>query len=160
MKISIKDDTNKHDIVDAINKEFVGTRFTMDIEAKNSIVNIKNIRLKESKEYCGNHPNACEIQVVGRKNRKAKFLEGADWVEFNDRLNDVLDRLYVNANVNSAICNIRIGYDRRVQYDSHWNFNQWEWDRNGFPNHYESWTHGERAPSSIYPEGTPGSYER
>ena len=116
-----------------------------------------DVRLKEKKRYCGNHPNSCEVEG----GRMGKYLEGLDWVEFNDRINDVLDNLHVSARVYTAVCELRRGFERRHNYDSHI-INEWrglyEWDKKGEDSDYEDYC-GRFAPDSTYPFGTPGEYE-
>jgi hypothetical protein len=127
-----------------------GTKYTARIE-------IRNVRLVDSKLYCGNHPNECEIG--GQKPRKGNFLEGTDWVDWNDRLNDALDELNAEANVRSAACIMRKGAKRRVNYGSHMQGRFWQWDLDTNDNGYEDWR-GEIAPPSNFPIGTPGEYLR
>ena len=94
--------------------------------------------------------------------RNAKYLEGLDWVEFNDRINDVLDSLNVNARVYTSVCEIRRGTERRIHYGSHpipGNYmGLTEWDKVGEDSDYEDYC-GRIAPESTYPFGTPGEYE-
>lgn len=124
-------------------------------------IKIKNVRLKESKIYCGSHPFACDIAG----GRKANYLEGTDWVEVNDRVNDVLDRLNAIAYVRTSICIIRKGEKRRVMYNGHWKdlggtvlHPEWNKDEDD-PDAYKDWRL-KVAPPSYYPMGTPGTYER
>lgn len=116
-----------------------------------------SIRLADAKEYCGNHPCACEIG--NPKHRHGRYLEGADWVEFNDRLNNVLDAMGVSANVESAVCVVRKGMLRRIVYrEGHRPLaGNYEWDKCGLPEHYGNYV-GREAPRSEFPEGTPGIY--
>jgi hypothetical protein len=125
-------------------------------------ITISKVRLKEAKPYCGNHPDACEIDAG--PSRRGTTLEGADWVEFNDHLNDVLDRFEVSARVYSTYVpvTIRDGRRRRIRYDSHtpMNARQSEWMEFGdMEADYEDYC-GLVAPNSEWPEGTPGLYER
>ncbi len=117
------------------------------------------IRLQEKKDYCGNHPNSCEFNVFGGRGRKAVFLEGLDWVDFNDRINDACDALHVEAKIETGVCVLRKGFERRINYGSHIQGNFYQWDRVGYDEDYENWC-GEEAPESTYPYGTPGTYER
>lgn len=128
------------------------SRFTCRIENKLNKLTFHDIRLLASKEYCGNHPEECKGPE--RTERKMRFLEGADWVAFNDMVNDVLDDMCVSANVASSICAIRIGYERCVDYSSSPNYiNQnSRWARYG---RYEDFC-GQPHPKAKYPEGTPG----
>lgn len=140
------------------------SRFTADVETKpnSTVINIRNIRLRHRKMYCGNHPAACEV-LFDRPHRRGNYLEGADWVEWNDRLNDLLDVWGVEAYVRSSVCVIREGRKRRTLYD---------YSSNGFGNN--QWTYKchhsymvdycdnnqNEAPNSWFPSGTPGIYER
>jgi hypothetical protein len=85
---------------------------------------------------------------------KRDYLEGTDWVVFNDRINDVLDRLNVNAYAASAFCVIRRGRLRRLDYFQGRRGN--EWARVG--RYYENYC-GQVAPPSDYEDGTPGLYQ-
>jgi len=144
-------------LIDAIEH----SRFKADIkytQGKHCRFKISKIRLRESKDYCGNHPNACQV-VSNRKPRKTNFLEGLDWVNFNDMINDVLDEYNISANVSSAVCIIRKAGKRRVEYNSYWrgNFSEWNYDEmDGCYQDYRTVI----APNSEYPEGTPGLYIR
>jgi len=82
------------------------------------------------------------------------YLEGADWVEFNDMLNNVCDNLGVSANIASTVCVIREGSCRRVEYDTKDYLPGNEWQRHGV---LENWI-GKQAPPSDFPRGTPGAY--
>lgn len=122
-------------------------------------ITIHNVRLKEKKNYCGNHPFACPIRKRDedlthkqhlRKNYN--FLEGADWVAFNDLCNDILDKFHVSADVASSLCVIRKGDKRCVKYDGHklGNGNS-EWNKEGV---YQNKI-GVKTKSE-FPDGTPG----
>lgn len=87
------------------------SRFVTSLEIVNSYtLKFRMVRLKVRKPYCGNHPAHCETRGIVRKPRKLNFLEGADWVAFNDLLNDVLDSLAISATVKSSACLIRKGH--------------------------------------------------
>lgn len=80
------------------------------------VLTLDTIRLKAKKEYCGNHAGPC--QLSGHKpDKKMACLEGADWVGFNDMVNDALDQLGVSADVGSSACDVRRDYRRRMLYD-------------------------------------------
>lgn len=154
MLVTIKSGENPSIIAEhirlAINER---SRFTCEVETVGKTrFKIRNIRLKESKRYCGSHPYACDIEG----GRMGKYLEGADWVEVNDRINDVLDFYEVEAWVRSAVCTIRRGRERRVEYDGYPLGHAYQWNKEG---EMEDWC-GRIAPDSWYPEGTPGLYER
>lgn len=125
-------------------------------------INITQVRLRAAKEFCGNHPAACE---VGNPNhRKGKYLEGADWVQFNDELNNILDRMNVSARVESAQVIVRKGELRRTNYrhryprpgaNAEWvkdSPHEFDWeDCRGIKKDH---------PVSEFNEGTPGVYRR
>lgn len=106
----------------ALQIQAIASRFTMELERvpgkRVHRVMIRNVRLRESKHYCGAHAGPCQINPLFHKpHRKAKFLEGADWVAFNDMLNDLLDEMGIHADVSSSVCVIRKGLERCVEYD-------------------------------------------
>lgn len=159
MKISVKDDTDINMLVSNIDAHFnLDTRFKCEVEHKGRVINVRNVRLKESKRYCGSHPYACDIEG----GRKGNYLEGKDWCEFNDHLNDILDSLSCNANVRSAVCIIRKGTRRRTYYDGFMANpyrNEYQWNLDTDDCYYEDYC-GQVAPKSQFPEGTPGLYMR
>lgn len=168
-------DTLRWEIV----KHFDSSRFNCNVEirrksSRRTEVHVTQVRLKDKKSWCGSHAESCDIQ--GMRDRQnggfikerpvnRKLLEGLDWVDFNDQLNDVLDRLNFDGKVESAVCIIRKGKQRRVQYDSVMEATpyrvEYEWAKEGYDDHYEDWClSDDAAPASIYPEGTPGIYSR
>lgn len=58
-------------------------------------IHVKPVRLRTPKPYCGQHPGEC---FIGPQ-RKGRWLEWDDWVEFHGLVNDVLDDLKANADV-------------------------------------------------------------
>ena len=104
----------------ALNAAMLKSRFTARIENHLSNITIHDIRLIQSKDYCGNHPLPCPVRPwqPHKDHIHSRCLEGADWVAFNDMLNDVLDKLQVSANVASSLVIIRKGVMRCVQYNS------------------------------------------
>lgn len=159
MKIVVQDGTRVGDIKTALGHAMDLSPFTCEVRIKSEkIVTLHNIRLKHKKRYCGSHPNFCEVEG----GRMGTWLEGADWVAFNDLLNDVLDILDVKANVSSTICILRKGKLRRIHYGSHETglVNQpYEWNRDEDDSNYEYHCLG-GAPDSTFPDGTPGMYIR
>lgn len=120
-------------------------------------VNLGRVRLRETKLYCGNHPCACELG--NKEDKKYNYMEGADWVEFNDRLNDVLDANHVNADVGDIV-RIRRGTERCIEYiedgaNKRFGAN-YEWFKFG---RYADYC-GTTAPRGLFPEGTPGRHEQ
>lgn len=161
MKISIKNNsTNIGQLAVLIQRHIdMESRFTgeVDIIGK-TVIKIRNIRLVESRKYCGNHPNECEL--TGAPMRSAKYLEGADWVEFNDMINDILDALSVDANVATAVCIVRKNERRRTYYGSHMQGHFWQWNKDEEDYAYQSYLLDNESPNSDYPFGTPGVYNR
>ena len=120
----------------------------------NRVIQLRGVRLHAKKHYCGNHAYDCQLVNPGRDESRRKrmaYLEGRDWVAFNDMVNDVLDRLRISAYVGSSLVTVRTGDKRCVEYFADLDFGG-EWKRLG---RYESWC-GRRAPRSKFPEGTPG----
>lgn len=161
MEIKFESSDNMYAFINNMNGRKEDLRFVFDLEPKctnrSSKVQFKNIRLKISKSYCGNHPAMCE--VTGTKPRMGKFLEGADWVGFNDLLNNICDELVISCKINSAVCEIRKGYFRRINYDytSHDNGYRQDnrWDKFGDEKDYANGCY--MAPyTSTFPDGTPG----
>lgn len=158
------------------------SRFTAEVTLAHHyrwkyVVRVDNVRLRRRKDYCGQHPNECVVNPFFPKpHRSGRWLEGADFVGFNDGLNDLLDQLGVDADVWSFNREagkltpaglvtgghryfIRKGRCRRLDYDSDWQdvpgagtggFFYWVLDGT-----FEDYV-GREAPRSSYPEGTPG----
>jgi hypothetical protein len=133
------------------------SRFTADVRTDWKKITIHQVRLNAAKPYCGNHPYPCPVNPFGfeRPHRKGKWLEGADWVAFNDLVNDVLDDLGVSADVASSVVRLRKGRERCVRYEGY---------SRGFGGAYE-WVKdsgcfadmiGKPHEISEYPDGTPG----
>jgi len=158
------------DLAWLINKALETSRFRAKVETEyhprwKAIVRIDTVRLKKKKDYCGQHPNACIANpFVQKKHRCGSWLEGADWVGFNDGLNDVLDKYAVAADVWSfnRECKeggryfLRKGLERRMDYDS-------EYTQGAFQGFYAWVLEGEHenwcekvAPRSFFPKDTPG----
>jgi hypothetical protein len=144
-------------IVRAIHKVGEKSRFTFTMETTHNHTQIKigGVRLRESKHYCGNHPLPCPVRMFPVKHKNTKLLEGADWVAFNDMLNDVLDNLGVSANVASSHVIIRKGDQRCIGYGAqaagNGIDNEWVRDSGQFAK-----TIGMKPFRSMYPNGTPG----
>lgn len=145
--------------VDRLRAALELTRFSATIETEYSNkprICIKNIRLRKIKPYCGNHPSVCEFP--DRKLKKAKFLEGLDWIAFNDFLNAFCDVLSLDVDIKSAVCRIRYGKERRVEYSEIYkNGRVPEWQMEG--EHEETPFTLDKWIMSDYPSGTPGEYE-
>jgi len=119
------------------------------------VIKLSEIRLTDNKPYCGQHPGACNIQHTG-PHKRYKFLEGCDWVEINDRVNDILDNLAVDANVYTSVCILRQGQKRCIEYlAQNGHGPNLEWKREGI---YENWCR-KNSPTSRFPQNTPGTYK-
>ena len=155
------------EVVFAIRNKLPLSRFIAELEVvgkKQLIISIGKIRLRKSKPYCGNHPAECLLQG-GRepKHPKTCHLEGADWVAWNDMINDVLDERKVFANFWSMATSfnsktafrLRSGWHRRVKYPMAFNGFQNEWDIKNEEGCFENRI-GIVSGRSEFPEGTPG----
>jgi len=64
-----------------------------------TLIELRSIRLKESRPYCGNHAGPCDANNPhARKNKdgskpKSKCLEGLDWIKVHNIVNDWLDSI-------------------------------------------------------------------
>lgn len=133
------------------------SRFNAILRNDGKKISIHKIRLNERKDYCGNHPYACPVRAVKIPHQHRTNLEGADWVAFNDMLNDVLDAIGCHANVASSLCIIRKGAFRRTEYKGHklGNGIDSEWDKDTTQEHYRD-MRGKKSERSTYPKDTPG----
>ncbi len=170
IKVHAPQDVNA--VRSAIIQNLLASRFSADFrigkvkrkEAKtiSGIITVHDVRLLQSKPYCGSHPAGCENPVVAGKKKpfgggKTKYLEGSDWIAFNDLMNDALDSLSVAADIGSFVCEIRRGSQRRIRYDYHLDSrNQPEWDKSGESYDYADHC-GKEPPVTEFPEDTPGS---
>jgi hypothetical protein len=158
MAFVIKIRKSKHDtqdIASAIRRALAVSRFVADVRTAKNKISVHGVRLLEKKHYCGNHPLPCPVRPFPKRHVKSDCLEGADWVAFNDMLNDVLDSLEVDADAGSSLVTIRKGEERCTYYDAQRlpNGIDNEWRRNSgqFENRI-----GQKSERSGYPEGTPG----
>lgn len=64
-----------------------------------TVIELRGVRLKESRPYCGNHAGPCDANNPhARKNKdgskpKSKCLEGLDWISVHNIVNDWLDSI-------------------------------------------------------------------
>ncbi|MEK6878467.1 MAG: hypothetical protein AABY22_02610 [Nanoarchaeota archaeon] len=162
MKITKIQGASLEDIVFQLSQTIQNSRFTANLENLTSkSLRISDIRLRDSKSYCGNHPKTCKFP--NENHQKSKYLEGADWIEFNDLINDVLDSLKVAANVFNSVCIIRKGNKRRIKYNADKQFpnNTWQWNKDEIEEDcYFDNTNLRHSLVSIFPDGTPGVYSK
>lgn len=146
--IKLKEPNRLGTVYTELQQEIANSRFKCEMSSNNKVISFHKIRLKTSKPYCGNHAGPC---LLGGPDKKGAYLEGADWVAWNDMVNSVLDRMVIEANVSSLICVIRKGFNRRIEYSSGLNG---EWNKEGvYANRC-----GQPPKPSKYPVGTPGIY--
>jgi hypothetical protein len=154
----IRSGHSKKRLAYSIRRWFARSRFTAEVTVEEKGVKILNVRLREKKPYCGNHPNACP---VGGVNNRRDYLEGLDWAEVNDCLNDIMDRLGVDCRIESASCVIRRGLERRINYSSYtFDGRHYDWVRVGHKEYDYGNYVGAPAPPSEVPDGTNGLYKR
>ena len=167
MKVTCKSLTEASAVTDALKRSMHLSRFKCEYDMANKsamqrgnwYVTLSEVRLLESRPYCGNHPAECERpHPHGHKLRKAAYLEGTDWVAFNDMVNDTLDNLGHEGNAATAICVIRTNGRRRTNYGMYRSFNQNQWEKTGHLDQDYADCRGKTAPISDYPFGTPGTY--
>jgi hypothetical protein len=157
------------------------SRFRAEVATpRKGTISIRTVRLTYKKDYCGNHPLPCPVRPgPHRKHPVNCLLEGADWVAFNDMVNDVLDQLGVVCNCASSHVIIRKAGARCVKYTAHrlgnGIDNEWDKDSGEFAYHVKHTPIAttfnpvnvivdgidrgqvvDEAPRAEYPAGTPG----
>lgn len=123
--IKVMENGNAEFIRARILEALVDSRFEATIEVVQTwLLELPRVRLKDRKEYCGNHPGECQVSPFGeRPKKRTKFLEWDDWVEFHGIVNDVLDQHQVSADVWSKPQDakgkfyMRRGRQRRHRYE-------------------------------------------
>ncbi len=127
-------------------------------------LNIMGVRLLRKKFYCGQHAGPCQVRFGGNPPHKLSYiLEGADWVGFNDMLNDVCDEYRIEADIWSERESIgrlylRRGRSRCIYYGGdhrtgqHWQGNV---DR---VSEFADGHFGKKTPAkrAEFQDGTPG----
>jgi hypothetical protein len=141
-------------------------------------VKITKIRLRNRKSYCGQHAGPCIVNPFFgvKKHPISVKLEGSDWIGWNDGINDILDKIAVDAKVWTANREaakpgrkgvlvgvsryyIRKGRCRRIFYDA-------QFHTNSVGVTFAHWVEGrdcdyqdyceQKAPRAMYEDGTPG----
>lgn len=126
--------------------------------ARAHIIRIGNVKLKKPKPYCSAQPGPCWQRSL-HTHCWYNHLEGADWVGFNDGINDILDGMNVQANVRQGAVLIRLAGLRRVRYgaDKEEGFPQQWWQKRGDLNSdFMDCRHLATTPRAWFPEGTRG----
>lgn len=146
------------------------SRFTAEIEVsrvgKQPAVEIRMVRLRRKKGYCGAHPGPC--LALFRKHRVGAWLEGADWVGFFHGVNNALDAAAVDCRLFShnretrdvGRYYLRRGRERRVHYPYGYsgNFAHWTQEKADFETCFADHC-GKPPPEYPYAltaDGTPG----
>lgn len=175
MFIRLKDLVRSVSVLRMLRAKLEKSRFTAHVsELYNHprhryVIEVRNVRLRERKEYCGQHPCACPVLPFLKRHQTGRWLEGADWIGFNDMLNDVLDRCAVSADVwsynreaGSGKYFIRRDEKRRTRYMEAViegiDILAFRWDITFDPLDFEDYC-GRKAPRSDFPYGTPGLAE-
>ncbi len=135
--IRLKDPTDNEQVARAIRAAVdASERFTASVavgggsvsDNRPDDVTIRRVRLRATKSYCGQHPGECFVSPIfgPREKRRGRWLEWDDWVAFHALVNDVLDRLRVDADAWTVPAEtldrgermyVRRGLRRRVQFD-------------------------------------------
>lgn len=167
--------TDPQQIVDILAKQYlpISRFFVLHLEvglfrrayAYGPSLKILSPRLRRKKFYCGQHAGPCQATFFAKRHKLGSWLEGADWVGFNDMLNDALDAHSIEADIWSereSIGRLYVRQGRRrcrsymaddsVGRGQHWRGNKHE-ECNFYESHFGCTTPAER---SEYQEGTPG----
>lgn len=136
----------------------VGTRSV----APNFKLYLGSIRLWRKKDYCGQHPGPCLPSPLGeRPHKRGSWLEGSDWVGFNDLLNDICDKLNLtvdiwshNREAHSGKYWIRQGARRRTGYLHEWTWGVRHWAKEQDSDFEDC--RGQVSLVSNVSDGTPG----
>src|SRR3990167_9553424 len=112
---------------------------------KRTVIRVRRVRLTEAKLYCGQHPGECfSPPGVKLTQKRHRYLEWEDWIEFNGVVNDAIDESGIHAEVWSNPPErmdtgktfwIRRGGLRRVEYE-------WFEEHRGIGVPLRIWNHG------------------
>ena len=155
--IKCKSKRDAHNVERRIKSLLAKSRFTANVLRSTTprlhLVSFASVKLRTAKHYCGNHAGPC-LRGGGR-HAKMTYLEGADWVAFNDMVNDCLDSLSIDANAGSSHCVVRKGRERCTDYiDGPLAGGEWAKEGGDYEDHCGSKVG--TVPTSDYPPGTPG----
>lgn len=89
-------------------------------------IEMRKIRLKEAKEFCGQHAGPC-VTFTSKPRPVSHLLEGDDWIRFNDVVNDVIDGFESIVNAQVTVFSTRVvkgrfiirhpEHGRRIRWD-------------------------------------------
>lgn len=160
MKVECRSLTDANRFIRSFTKFLERSRFTAEIDMKQRLKRLNGkvqtvfcvvlhpVRLREAKHYCGHHAGPCRLG--GGSHKKARYLEGADWVAFNHMINDCLDRHNMIADVRSSVVIVRKGARRRMDYYSADGFT-FDRDTDNYADYRRK-----KSPEPEYTPGTPG----
>ncbi len=155
--IKLEDKSKTQEVRTRLDEWLARSRFTAGVtyDEYEGIVTVggkhaKGVRLRQKKDYCGNHAGPCRLGD-NNKHSERTYLEGSDWLSWNQSLNNILDELGVSAKVGSSTVIIRKGRMRRFRYSSE-GHGDWKKDE---PNAYADCI-GKSPPTLEYTPGTPG----
>jgi len=121
MRITKIRNADKGKIIDELNKDFKNKGYQAYVSSTNGAVSISGIRLSDEyvKKYGYNRS-----PYTGKR---GKILGWRNWVEVNNTINDVLDRLAASANVNSMHGKLKIREGNR-------RFSEVDWEELAYQN--------------------------
>lgn len=168
IKLTSKPKQSLYTLLSQLQKQISKSRFTCQLSINSAIkrsrlssssfyygsIQVSVVRLKEAKQYCGNHSGTCLLTFETPK-KKYKYLEGADWVEFNDMINDFLDKKKLSAIVESSEVRVRLNDMRRTYYSGD---HRGVWHKFGDIEDYSCAF--KQSVESDFEEGTPGIYKK
>jgi hypothetical protein len=165
MYVKCKSRDRESDVFTALVFAIRKSRFTAELEYdKKYGIKLYNIRLKRAKPYCGQHPGPC-VALFPRPHRNHRYLEGLDWVGWNQMLNDVLDKMEVEADAFSFNREsltpryfIRRGRLRRLKYPYEYRGNFAHWTQGSIEEDFVD-CNGKEPPAIpwyVVDAGTPG----
>lgn len=66
---------------------------------KRYVIEMRSIRLRVAKPYCGQHAGPCQVE---RKLKNMRYLETHDWIELHKLINDRCDACHVKADIHTS----------------------------------------------------------
>jgi hypothetical protein len=66
---------------------------------KRYVIEMRSIRLRVAKPYCGQHAGPCQVD---RPLRKSRYLETHDWIDLHKIVNDAHDKCRVQADIHTT----------------------------------------------------------
>ncbi len=66
---------------------------------KRYVIEMRSIRLRKAKPYCGQHAGPCQIE---RKLKMSRCLETNDWIALHKLVNDAHDKCHVKSDIHTT----------------------------------------------------------